>query len=51
MILPVSNGVPPNKPVPFTIFRKDPEEPVLLIPTQLLESLYTEDSSGEKRKQ
>ena len=60
MALPLSTGVPPNEPVSFTIFREEweptaqppvvEEEPELVIPTQVLESLYTEDSSGEKWK-
>ena len=60
MELPVSTGVPPYEPVPFTIFIEEweptaqppmiDEEPELVIPTQVIESLYTEDRSGEKRK-
>ena len=57
MELPVSTGVPPYEPVPFTIFRDEREptaqqpaeedEPVLVIPTQLPATLY-EDDSGER---
>ena len=61
MELLVSTGVPPKEPLPFTIFREEREptaqlpvvkdERELLILTQVLGSLYTEDSNGEKRKQ
>ena len=57
MELPVSTGVPSYDPVPFTIFREEreltsqapliDEEPDLVIPTRVIESLYTKDSSGE----
>ena len=60
MVLPVSTREPPHEPVPFTIFREEWEpiaqppiiedEHELVIPTQVIESLYTEDNSGEKRK-
>ena len=60
MELLVSTRVPPNELVPLTVFREQTpvaaqalvveDEPELLILTQLLESLYTEDSRGEKRK-
>ena len=52
MGLPVSTWVPPNDPVPVTIFREDTEATAQqpIAEDEPVESLYTEDSSGEKRK-
>ena len=59
MELLVSTGVPPHAPVPFTIFREEweptaqplaeeEEELVLVIPTQIPDTVFYEDSNGER---
>ena len=59
MDLPVSTGAPPYEPVPFTISREEreptaqlpaeeEEEPVLVIPTQIPDTVFHDESSGER---
>ena len=55
MKLSVWSGVPPIELVPVTVFQEEQnivdDKPELIIPTQLPETLYTAESSGEKQKQ